>query len=230
MIQFNLLPDVKMQYIKAKNVKRTVMVVSAIVAASSLAIFIMMFLAVNVFQKTHMNNLAADIKTDSETLKNTPELNKVLTVQNQLNSLPDLHGKKPVVSRLFEYIKQTTPNQVNIGDIVVDFDAKTFVVKGTTDALSTVNKFTDTLKFTKYKYTADNQEKTGKAFTGVVLSSFSKNEKATTYEVKLSYDEVIFNSAYAVTLEVPKITTTRSETEKPTDLFQALPVNPKEVQ
>lgn len=221
MIQFNLLPNVKQEYIKAKRLKHSVIVISLLVAAASLFVFIMMFLTVYVFQKTHLSNLNSDIEANTQTLKNTPNLNKILTIQNQLNKLPELHDKKPVVTRLTNYLSAITPAQVNIGEMVADFDEKTIEVKGTSDTLQNVNKFVDTIKFTTFK---DNgAESETKPFTGVVLSEFVRNDKETTYTISFSFDEVIFDINHNIALTVPKITSTRSETEKPTELFKALP-------
>jgi hypothetical protein len=222
MIQFNLLPDVKQEYIKAKRQKHTVIVVSLLGAAASLFIFIMMFLTVYVFQKAHLRNLDGDIASSTQTLKSTPNLNKILTIQNQLNSLPGLHDQKPVVTRLTNYLSAITPAQVNIGETEANFEEKTIKIKGTSDTLQNVNKFVDTIKFTTLK---DNGEdvKDKAPFTNVVLSEFVRNDKETTYTIAFSFDPVIFDIKHEIALTVPKITSTRSETEKPTDLFQALP-------
>ncbi len=224
MIQFNLLPDVKLDYIKAKNQKRTIIVVCALVSASAAGIFVLLFLTVNVFQKTHMGNLNGDIENYSTQLKNTKDLNKVLTVQNQLNSLPGLHDKKPVNSRLFNYLGQLVPAQVNIGKLNVDHVGYKLSFSGTTDNLGTVNKFVDTLKFTTYSFGDGDAKTEVKPFTEVVLASFGRTEKDATYQISLTFDPVIFESSNNGTMTVPKITSTRSDTEKPTDLFKDLPV------
>lgn len=239
MIQFNLLPDVKLEYIKAKNMKRTVLVISALVAAVALAVFILMFMTVNVFQKGHLDRVNNDIKTKSAELKETPDLNKVLTVQNQLESLNSLHSEKPVTSRMFGYIGKLVPANFNIGELEVDMEASTMLIKGTIDAtkggdaangLGNTNKFIDTLKFATYTYPNEQGEtQTGQPFSGVVLADFTRTDKEATYEIKLNFDKAIFESSKNITLVVPKITSSRSETEKPTDLFKALPT-PKEEQ
>lgn len=227
MIQFNLLPDVKMQYIKAKNLKRTVMVISMLVAGSAAAVFVLLFMTVNVFQKTHLGNLNDDIKQKSNQLKSTKDLDKVLTIQNQLNSLTTLHDQKPVTSRLFDYLGQLVPTQVNIGKLDLDFSKTTIAFTGTTDSLGTVNKFVDTLKFSTYEYDNNGSKTKVTPFTQVVLASFSRNDKDATYQVKAVFDKAIFDSGSKGTLTVPKITSSRSETEKPTDLFKDLPTTNK---
>lgn len=219
MIQFNLLPDIKIAYIKARRTKRVVLLTSSLVAGTSLAVLVILFLVVNGVQKTHLKNLSSDIATDSATLQNTPGLNEVLTIQNQLSSLPGLHDEKPVASRLFSYIAQTTPNDLKMNKFEIDFSEMTVKVTGEADTLDTVNQFVDTLKFTTYKANAEAEESLP-AFSEVVLKSFGRSDKGASYEVTFLFDPTIFDNASSTVLTVPKIITTRSETERPADLFQ----------
>lgn len=221
MIQFNLLPEVKQEYLKAKRQKHSVIVISLLAAGASLFIFTMLFLTVFVFQKAQIKGLSNDIADSTKTLKNTEDLDKILTIQNQLKSLPDLHDQKPVTSRLFTYLTQLTPSQVAIGNVELNYPESKLTLSGTSDSLGTINKFVDTLKFTTYD--DGTGAKDNKPFTGVVLSSFSKTEKEATYQIMLTFKPVIFDSRSDVKLAVPKIISNRSETEKPTDLFKALP-------
>lgn len=230
MIQFNLLPDVKLEYIKAKNLKRSVIIVSMLIGGAALAIFILMFLTVNVFQKGHIGRLNKDIKEKSEKIEKTPDLNKVLTIQNQLKVLTGLHDKKPVNSRLFDFIAQIVPNKVFIGELEVDYAQSTVVFSGSTEGLDLTNKFVDTLKFTKFTYKdASNNDVNGSAFPSVVLTDFDRKEKDSTYKITATFDKQIFDVKNKITLEVPKDkTTTRSDVEVPRDFFKALPQEEKE--
>ncbi len=237
MTQLNLLPNVKLEYIKARQRKRLIIGLSTIVSAFFMLIFVILLVYVRFSQPKYMDALTKDIKTTTQELKGKKDLDKILTIQNQLNSLPELHDKKAITSRMFDYLVQTTPAQATISDVDADFEANTINIKGNADALSTVNKFTDTLKFTDYKSGGDDP-KEGKAFSNVVLKSFTVNPEAAktgqgpiTYEIELSFDPTIFTNikntegsqAEAVKLNVPKIITTRSETEKPADLFVPQP-------
>lgn len=224
MIQFNLLPDVKLEYIKTRRTKRTVITVAGLVAAVSLGMLVLLFVVVNVMQKQHLSNLNRDIKRDIAKLEQVPDLDKVLTIQNQLGSLPGLHDSKPVSSRFFGYLKQLTPTSATISASKVDFAAGVITVSGSADSLSTVNKYVDTLKFTDFTQTGSEDKK--KAFSEVVLSSFGKGEKEVTYQIAAKFDPLIFSGQTEVKLVVPSIVSTRSTTEKPTDLFQKLPTNP----
>ncbi len=223
MIQFNLLPDVKLEFIRARRMKHTVILICGIFAAIAVTVFVGLFLVVNVLQKQHLKNLSNDIKKDVGTLQAIPDLNKVLTIQNQLNSLSALHDQKPVTSRVFAFLGQLTPAQATISQTNIDFGANTMTITGNADTLTTVNKFVDTLKFTNYKTDASPEEK--KAFSDVVLTSFGKNEKNSNYQLDVKFDTNIFSNSGNVSLVVPKIISTRSQTEKPSDLFQKTPAS-----
>src|SRR3989344_4886309 len=218
MIQLNLLPDIKLEYLKTERTKRKIILISSACAGAALLLLLMLFVVVNVLQKQHLNSLNKDIKTYSAKLSGTTDLNKILTIQTQLESLPAIHDQKVVASRLFSYMSQLTPNQASITSLKIDFVGNTISFSGTADALETVNKFTDTLKFTTFK-TADGSSE-DKAFSNVVLTNFSRDDKITHYQIDAHFAPVIFDNAQEASLITPKIISTRSETEKPAALFQ----------
>ncbi len=219
MIQFNLLPDVKLEYIRARRMKRMVVGLAMIASAVSLALFIGLFVIVNVVQKQHISNLTKDIEEGVAKLQEIPEIDKVLTIQNQLGSLTTLHEDKPATSRTLGYLGQLTPNKASIATTEVDFEAGTITLTGTADSLVTVNKFADTLKFTTYTVGDGTEQKS--AFSEVVLTSFGVDDDGANYELSFKFDPEIFKNTQEVKLSVPNIVSTRSQTEKPTDLFQS---------
>lgn len=217
-IQFNLLPDVKLQYIKTQSTKRTVMLISLLAAGVSLAALLVMVLTVQVAQKKHLKDLTKDIASQTKSLNETKDLNKILTIQNQLNALPDINASKPVMSRIFAYISQLTPVETTISKLDLDVPTKTIVITGSTDSVIGVNKFADTLKFATYK---TDKVTDGKPFSDVV-TSISRDDKKSSYVITLKYDDVLFSNNVSPELIIPKITSSRSETEKPT-LFKEQP-------
>lgn len=212
MIQFNLLPDVKVAYIKAKKAKRMVVVVAGLSVAISLTLLILMVSA-TVFQKQHIKDLNKDIKSYESTLTDTKDLAKILTIQNQLNSLPALYAQRPVTSRLYNYVQATTPKEISIMKIDLKFETKALNITGTASSLEMVNRYVDTLKFTTYM-TTDSKDKVN-AFSQVVLTSFNRDSKTATFTIDFLFDANIFDGSKTVTLDVPKTITTRSETELP---------------
>jgi Tfp pilus assembly protein PilN len=226
MIQLNLLPDVKLEYIKAERSRRLVLSVSFLVAAASI-ILLLLLLSVEGLQKKHLNDLTKDISSESSKLQHEPQISKILTVQNQLQSLTALHASEPAAGRLFGYLNQVTPANVNITDFKIDFTQQTATITGTANNLSNVNKYIDTLKYTTY--TTEDNSNSQPAFSNIVLSSFSLNSgtqdasQAASYTITLSYDPAIFDITKNIKLAVPSVTTTRLGVEQPSDLFKAPP-------
>jgi hypothetical protein len=226
MIQLNLLPDVKLQYVKAERTRGLVLSTAIIITIASIALLILL-LIVGGIQKKHINDVNKDIKTYTADLKKQPEITKILTVQNQLDSLTALHAKKPAATNLFSYLNNVTPIEASITSFHIDFTTQTATITGTADSLSSVNKYVDTLKFTKY--TSGDETKATPAFKDVVLSSFSldsgsKEPKTrASYTITLSYDPIIFDITKNITLVVPTTTTTRTQPSQTADLFTASP-------
>lgn len=218
MIQFNLLPDIKIQYLKSKRRKHTVVLTSIIASIASVAILTMLLVVVHGVQKKSLSDLNRDIKDRSAELQSTPDLTKVLTIQNQLQALPDLHDSKPVATRFYDYLSQVTPNDVSITKATIDFQTNTVALAGSSGNLATVNQYIDTLKFTKYSTTNGVSDK--EAFSKVVLRTFSRDNNQATYNIEFSFDPTIFKETEEVTLEVPDIISTRSKVERPAALFQ----------
>jgi hypothetical protein len=218
MIQFNLLPDIKLEYIRARRTKHLIVLISGAAAALAVTVLIALILVVNVFQRNHFNDLNRDAESLTSKLKGTKDLSKVLTIQNQLKTLPSLHDSKPVVSRLFPYLVKITPAKVSIAKIDVSFIDDTMTITGGADSIASVNTYVDTLKFTNY--TQDGLTDLKKAFSLVVLGNSGFDDKSISYQVSFKFDPTIFNATSDVQLVVPQQITTLSETEKPTDLPQ----------
>lgn len=220
MIQFNLLPDVKIAFIKAQRQKRLVIFVSAVASIAAVMLFVLLFSYANLVQKKSINDLTKDITTASRDLTGTDDINKVLTIQNQLNSLDALHDNKIIATRLFDYLQQVTPAQVNISSVSVDFAQNTLIIAGSTPNQLTTNAYADTLKFTDYTTDSGGDVK-NRAFSNVVLASFARGEAGATYSFALGFEPKLFAQSETVKLEVPKIISTRSNTELPgNSLFQ----------
>lgn len=261
MIQLNLLPDVKMQYIKARRRKRLILGASFIASAFFLVLFILLFVYVRFGQPKHMSDLSKDIAAKTSELQSKEDINKILTVQNQLNTLPGLHDQKAISSRLFDYLQQITPAEATISAVNIDFAEHKGAIEGNAKEIRVVNKFADTLKFTGFTVIEEgvdpaaepqcdlgvieqtseiiNEEQEGvkgrcRAFSQVVLSEFSLNDEnnqfsggplGVSYKIEFIFDSRIFanikapEGEEAIELIVPNIISTRSATEKPTELF-----------
>jgi hypothetical protein len=225
MIQFNLLPSVKMEYIKAQRDRRLALALSVVITVAAIALLLLL-LSIEAVQKHNLSNVRTDISNESTQLQKEPQINKILTVQNQLGSLTSLHDAKPAVSRLFNsYLNEITPSTVSISDLTVNFVANTVSITGGSASIDAVNQYVDVLKYTNYTVNTNTTQKS--AFSNVVLSSFDENDEATdnsppvTYTITFSYNPDIFQVTNNVSLVVPNIVTTRSELDQPsTTIFQ----------
>ena len=192
MIQFNLLPDIKIEYLKANRQKHFVVLGAISVSIVAVTLLAILLGYVYVVQKKSIKDLSSDIKVASNELQSTPDLTKILTVQNQIKALPPLHDAKPVVSRLFSYLQQSTPVKAVNSRILSDFAQNTLLLSGSADSLATVNTYIDSLKGTTY-HTRDNDKNETSAFSEVVLASFGRDSSSATYTITLKFDPAIFN-------------------------------------
>jgi len=215
MIQLNLLPDVKQEFMRTQRVKHLMITVSFISSAVALGVLVIALSTVYVVQKQVIAHLSSDIQTNSTTLQNVPHISDILTVQSQLNSLATLNSQKPVASRLFGYLSQVTPKRDTISDLRVDFSQNAITISGNAPSLDVVNTFVDALKFTNYTTTTSTTPTP--AFSSVVLASFSRSSKSATYSITLSFDPAIFNVANDVSLSVGG----QNSTNQPSIIFKA---------
>jgi len=215
MIQINLLPEVKAEYVKAQRTKHMVLVISLIVIISCVVVLgILIFTAFGA-QKLQLNNTKENIDNNLKTVQSYKDLDKILTIQNQLKALTPLHVAKPVVSRIFTYLQQITPSDVRIDTFTVNFLDNTIKLDGNADSVIAVNRFVDTLKFTTIAPVPEGQEPKN-AFSSVILQSFSTTEGEVTYSITLKVDPELFNSENKdIKLVVPVTVTTRSQTQLP---------------
>jgi Tfp pilus assembly protein PilN len=200
MIQFNLLPDVKQEYIKTQRLKRLVIGVSLALSALVMVVFLVLIFSVYVVQKGNINNINHEIQTNSDTLKNTPNLSTILTVQGQLTSLASLDSQNPAASRLFEYLSQLVPTSTTISDLQINFTQDNMTITGNAPSLAVVTNFVDNLKYTAY--TISGESGSHSAFSSVILASFGLSPTGASYSITLNFDPTLFNNANTVSLSV----------------------------
>lgn len=199
MIQFNLLPDVKKEYVKAKRFKRMIMSASVVASAAAIGVTVLMFMFVHIAQKKNINDLGKDIQKTTSDIKATPNLDSILTVQNQLSLLPQLHESKPETSRLFDYLSFVSPQAVRVSTVDLDTKVSTMAMSGSADSIATVNKLVDNIKALEYATVGSNENLP--IFSNVVTQVSGSNESAE-FRVTMSYDPAIFANTQDVTLKL----------------------------
>lgn len=213
-VQFNLLPDVKINFEKARRTKQRVMSIVLSISMVSLAVFLVLLGSSGLLQRQLISSADNDIANYSKQINAVPNLGKILTIQNQLAALPPLQAKKHIVSRLFDDLPMLLPPNAGISQLSLDSAASTLIMSGTADKVETVNTFVDTLKFTKFTTESDSKTKQS-AFTTVVLSSVNRDSQKASFTINTTFAPQLFESASKVTLAVPMQLTTRSITDAP---------------
>lgn len=226
MITLNLLPDIKKEYLKTQRNRRLIITFSAIASGGLAALVVVALVVTKGVQNNHLDNLKTDIDTAVNEIKATEDLNKILTVNSQLDTLPGLHDQKPLPSRMLQYLQVLTPSNVSINELNIDFseDKTEFTLSGLADSLADINVFADTLK--NATYTIDQESEAANAFTQVAVPSYGAvsdsrgSDIGIGFSVEAQYDPTIFSVLYPnLKLTVPNITSSRANQETPTLLF-----------
>src|ERR1700757_27558 len=113
MIEVNLVPDVKQEYIRAKRVQA--LVVSGTVVVGIAAIGIVVLLALYLFgvQAVRSNLADSAISDKGKQLSGVSDLAKMLTIQHQLTVLGQLHDQKNIYSRFLDLLGAINPPAPN---------------------------------------------------------------------------------------------------------------------
>lgn len=214
MIQLNLLPEIKREYITARRQKRLIVTVSSVVIAGSLAAMVLLFGYINLV-KLRINDLTEQINDEVKAIRSIEDIDKILTIQNQLNSVQALHETNPKSSRVFDYLKQLTPQEVEIDELTVKYADTSFIVSGKAQSFVDINKYVDAFKFVTFTYSSKDPQgniiksEPAPAFTSVT-SELSRDSSEATFTLTMLFDPLIFDNTKEVTLAVPDTTTTRS--------------------
>lgn len=229
MIQLNLLPDLKKEFIKSQKTKGVVISASILVTIGAIGLSALLFVYVTFLQQLQINLATDDIKQKETQLSSVQDVSKYLTIQAQLAALPDLHNGKGSYSRLFDFlgvINPGPPNNVSLSNLQLSTLDKTITVSGTTASFETLNVFVDTLKHAEVSYKVNGQGETvtNKMFTQVLVQTSGLGHvganNVVSFAIKTVYNQSVFDvQNTGMVAKVPNITTTQSVTQAPQQLF-----------
>lgn len=178
MVQINLLPDIKKQYIKSQQIKHTVIVASVLISVVAFTIAALLFAYVRIVQPQHRANLQTDIDAAVSRQKEFPDAAKLVTIQNALKQIGQLQNSRSITSRSFAYVASVTPLDITYRSINYDSVSGLMTLTGTAKDTDITNELANNIKSATYTYQENNQEVTGKPFTSSRFSSpISKSEE-----------------------------------------------------
>lgn len=204
MIEINLVPDVKQELIKAQRMRTSV--VSLAIVTSIVAAGVVVLLAVWVFAVQTVRMAANDgaIKTEFEKLEARPDLDKVLTIQNQLKQLSDLNSSKLMDSRIFDVlaaILPPAPNDVQISDLLINSDESSITIQGqAANSYQALEVFKKTVANARFTYGDLSKEEaiplaSEVTTTDVTYGEDSSGTRVLRFTLKFFYPPEIFSPA-----------------------------------
>ncbi len=216
MIELNLLPDVKQEFVHAQRLRRKIISIMILLIIISVGVVALIAFNLYVVQSVHERIVDGDIKNHTKQLKEQDNLTRDLTVQNQLAALSDLHKDKSIYSRLFDYLlvlNPKAPNNIKISQLKVDSETTTITIDGSAMNYKAVGVFKDTLENATL---TTSQGSENKVFTDVQLSDVGLGQNSfganiTTFKFILTYsDEAFARDTQNATVRVPDKNTTPS--------------------
>ncbi len=233
MIEINLLPNVKRELLKTRVMRNRVISVSFLVGGASIAAVVVLALILG-GQIAGEAVQSGVIKDKNDKLMAVEDLNKVVTIQNQLTKINEQHSRKKINSRIFDVVtavNPVAPNNVSFSDIKVNPESKTITLEGSAvngySALETLKK---TILNTKVQ-TTDGDKSSEVSLTKEIKdgdTSFGENsegKKVLQFSFSFEYAEELLapanNGTVSVLTPTGKVDVTDSRQGIPDSLFKS---------
>lgn len=132
MIEINLIPDVKREFLRAKSLRNRVVSASILIglAVVGLAVVLGLIFAGQLVAESVQDRT---IKTEGDKLVAIEDIDKVVSLQNQLGAISSQHSSKTIDSRLFDLIvaiNPPAPNNAVISSIKLNPEDATIAIEG----------------------------------------------------------------------------------------------------
>lgn len=225
MVELNLLPDVKKEFLNAQRARRRTIALAILITIIAAAATVLFAFYVYGVQSVVLFAQTDDIKKKAAEVKGIEDINKYLTIQNQLANLSQLHDGKVNLSRLMDFLptlNPAPPKNVTLSNVDVSTANKTITLKGSVKDYAALTTFKDTLVNSEYSYGSGNDATTSKLFSEVAIDSaaYETSGGTVSFSVVATYDENAFMQKNKnVTVKVPNIETTQSVVGAPQKLF-----------
>ncbi len=230
MIQINLIPDVKQEFIHAQKMRSAVITFAILICGIAMALLAVLGLVYGgqAVRETLARN---EIDKQYKTLKSIENIDQALTIQNQMSKIATIHGKKTINSRLFDVltaINPPAPNNVKISNVTLDPATNTLSIEGSAEnAFAATETFRKTILNTSVESIAEGQASTLPLTEEVIIGETSYGESADgsrvlRFTVQFVYPAGLFDNTLKVSRMISpttKIDVTDSRTRVPDSLF-----------
>ena len=234
MIKLNLLPDVKLEYLHTKRMQAQVISIASLVTLAAIGLVVFLALWVYGAQTLQKNHYTGEIKKNAATLKSIKDIDKYLTIQNQLANITALHDSKSDFSRLLTYLPTLNPSQPNNVtltnvELISNELGNTLALQGEAKDYTALTTFRDTLLNAQLKYGDTNE----KLFESVNVAASSLEQSIKGPQIVVFRIDTVYNpNAFLASIENPEVvvpikTTTQSAQSSP-DVFGASSIKEQE--
>jgi len=206
MISVNLLPVDSKENITNKRLKNIFNLVIYVASISFAVVGVLLFIFTQFIQKSRIESLRGETQDALVSIRSEKDLDKILTVQNQLSALPVLHNAKPIPSRMFGYLEKVTPENVTLTNVTVDFQGGSepssgpvgagaasalngeggnkVVISGITDNYKSFNVFIEILRNAEFKTKSNGSLENGEDIqvTGKQLAFMAVREDSSSLQ------------------------------------------------
>lgn len=137
MIEINLLPDIKQEVLVARQTRDRVATWSIIISVAAASLVLILLMITMVVQALIIKSQANTIEEDFKKIERYNGVTSLLTIQNQLKNIDEMHSKKAVSSRIFILLNQlTSVNKLRFKASKIEYNPhnKKIIIEGSTDA------------------------------------------------------------------------------------------------
>lgn len=234
MIEINLLPDVKQEFLRARRMRNTVISMSILIglASAALVVALLLILGVQAGREALADN---NIKDEYAKLSSVDDLSELVTLQAQLGSIGELHDNKTMTSRMFSMLQVINlggSNNVQFSTVVLTPEDNTIRLEGSTPhGYNAVEALKKTITNTNLEFRQDGESITEPMAARVSIGDTTLGEDASgrrvvRFEVVIDSNEVLFsNQVRNMRILGPdrRIDVTDSRIGVPESLFAAPP-------
>ena len=233
MIEINLVPDIKIEFLRSQRLRARVITLSVVVSlvAIGAVVALAMYMGTQAIRNAYDDG---QIKSEAAKLSsNNPDLTKLVTIQNQLNIISDLNSNKQVSSRIFDLLSAInppapSPNHISVNTVSLDPSNNAITIEGSADAgFNGADGFKKTILNTNVQYTQNGQTATTPLSTDVTVSNTSlgmdgSGKTVLRFTLMFVYPNQLFaNDVSNVTVQSPTgaVDVTDSQAGVPSSLF-----------
>lgn len=182
MIQINLIPDVKLELVKSQRHRTMVVSVAIVVIAASLGILVLLAGYVFGAQKLQISGATKSIAAKDEEFRSIEDIEKTVTVSNQLGHIQSSHEAKPITSRIFELLAEAsakdTENSIAINSFDIDTAQNTINISAKTEqrGFDAAEVFRKNIEGMKMYYVEPEKDAVATEFTDSPSTKSSKEK------------------------------------------------------